>query len=110
MTIKELMKESNATAIAKGWWEDERTFGDIIALMHSELSEALEEYRREGTRAYRMLWHSNGKPEGIAVEFADVLIRIFDTCQRLEIPLEEALAEKLSYNQTRPYKHGGKVI
>lgn len=50
------------------------------------------------------------KPIGIAVELADVLIRIADTCGRYNIPLEEALKLKLAYNKTRPHRHGGKKL
>lgn len=106
----------------------ERSFGDQIALMHSELSEALEEFRKgeKFTDIYvkpdgveRKVYFDEGmafeywkdeKPEGIAVELADVLIRIADTCGRYNIPLEEALKLKLTYNKTRPHRHGGKKL
>ena len=48
MNLTELQKEATI-AIAKdhGWWDEPRTFGDCIALVHSELSEALEANRDE---------------------------------------------------------------
>lgn len=120
MTIADLIRESHGTALAKGWWapkegQPERNFPEQIALMHSELSEALEEFRTCGLDRSKFLYYletsppgKDKKPEGIAAEFADVLIRIFDTCGRYGIPLAKALQDKCAYNRTRPFRHGGK--
>lgn len=45
MTINEFAAEVHKNAVEHGWWEGERTFPEIVALIHSEVSEALEEYR-----------------------------------------------------------------
>lgn len=45
--INQLRDEIHDTAKAKGWWDDPREFGTLIALCHSELSEALEEARAD---------------------------------------------------------------
>jgi NTP pyrophosphatase (non-canonical NTP hydrolase) len=138
MEIKDLVKESHQTAVDHGWWDEDRNFGEQIALMHSELSEALEEYRNNKGMAEtyyecklpvycpsdnRGICCTNGKklngkaewancpyakPCGIPTELADCIIRIADTCGRYGIDLEKALKIKMEYNKLRPYKHGGK--
>lgn len=107
MHFSEIVASAHATALEKGWYENgDRNFGEVIALMHSELSEALEAWR-EGCK-FQDIWWKDMKPEGIAIEFADVIIRIADTCAHLNIPIEQALKEKLEYNRKRTYRHGGK--
>lgn len=109
ITINDLQNEVHQNAIAHGWWDgEERTFGELIALCHSELSEALEEYRKG--KAVDDGYTENGKPEGIPIELADCVIRILDMCGHYNIDLETALLEKHEYNKTRPYRHGNKVI
>jgi NTP pyrophosphatase (non-canonical NTP hydrolase) len=104
--LNELAKRLNATAIEHGWWEKEKPFPEVIALCHSELSEALEEYRNN--RDLDEVYLVQGKPEGIPVELADCIIRILDFCAMHGIDIDKALEQKASYNETRPYKHGGK--
>lgn len=108
LNINDLVKEVHQNARNHGWWEEKRTFGDIIALCHAELSEALEEYRNGHSPVE--VYYNGEKPEGIPIELADVVIRIMDYCGREGIYLEAAILEKHEYNKTRPYKHGGKVI
>ena len=134
MNLTKLTKDIHKNAVDHGWWDQERSFGEIIALCHSELSEALEEYRGGKPMEYTVCQtdkapccksrcaHYNGqngtctekldthKPEGIAIELADVIIRILDYCGKEGIDMEAAIKRKHAYNLTRPYKHGGKVI
>lgn len=104
MTINELVSRAHENAVRHGFRDKPTEFGTAIALIHSELSEALEEHR-EGKNAYYV---ENGKPEGYAVELADAVIRIADLCGALGIDLEEVIAKKMGYNESRPYRHGKK--
>lgn len=111
MNINDLVKQSYENAKDHGWHDENRTIGDLIALMHSELSEALEEYRN-GHLPTEVYFNENkpNKPEGIPVELADCIIRIFDFCGLYNINLEEVLKIKMQYNKSRPYRHGGKKV
>ncbi len=108
MTIDELVFESHQTAVDKGWWDEKRNLGELIALMHSELSEALEEYRKKNEEDWHLQYDEKGKPVGFVVELADVVIRIADLCGRFNLDLDDAITEKMAYNKTRSYRHGGK--
>ena len=108
MNLNDLVKEVHKNAIEHGWWVKDRSFGEIIALCHSELSEALEEHRngRKPTEIYL----NGDKPEGIPIELADIIIRILDYCGKENIDIDYSMKLKMEFNKTRPYKHGGKVI
>jgi NTP pyrophosphatase (non-canonical NTP hydrolase) len=141
--INELVQKAHQNAKDHGFWDVTPTFRDIIALIHSEASEALEEHRnhRKPTETYysgkrevfdledkpiiTITAYSKSpckevvdfgmeidikKPEGIPSEMADIVIRVMDYCGYAGIDLEKAIAEKMEYNRTRPFKHGGKTI
>jgi hypothetical protein len=117
-TTSELMTHSDAIealchicredAVANGWWQSDRNEAELIALMHSELSEALESVRAKEPDLY---YDANGKPEGKLSEYADVLIRIFDAVGPDGAEsLAEAVVKKIEFNRTRGHRHGGKAF
>lgn len=106
MDLNQLAEMIHENAKAHGWWDEPRAFGEIIALCHSELSEALEAYREDQP----LVWDNHGKPDGIATELGDCMIRIMDFLAYLGVDVAEIIARKMIYNKTRSYRHGGKKL
>lgn len=114
--IEEAVELCHNSAKAAGWWEgvdvnDPTVFSSKLALIHSEISEALE-----GNRKGLMDDHLPERRSD-EVELADAVIRIFDLAGARGMDLEGALAAKFMYNQHRPdhkpenrAKAGGKKI
>jgi NTP pyrophosphatase (non-canonical NTP hydrolase) len=107
--VTDLILEAHATATEKGFWDQDRNFGELLMLVVTELGEAMEDYRKGNGPSET--WFEPGsdgrdKPCGIPSELADVVIRIADICGAHQIDLQAAIMEKLAYNRTRPYRHG----
>lgn len=106
--LNDLAKYINNWAVANGFYEPGkvRDFDGQMALVHSEVSEALEQWRkgRNPDEDYVI----DGKPEGIPSEFADIIIRVLDICAHYEIDIEQAIIKKMEYNLGRPYRNGNK--
>lgn len=93
----------HSTMVEKGFWEDNRSDGESIALMHSELSELLEGLRK-GTAK---------KPDehcpdftNEEIEVADEIVRCLDYAGRKGLRVGAALVAKMRYNETRARRHG----
>jgi hypothetical protein len=123
MKYNRLAKEINANARAKGFWDEERNFGEMLMLAISELSEAREQHR--SGNPYLWFFHAedclhaplnqildlwperegcicNVKPEGIAVEIADCAIRLMDTLYSIEPDIDnlvEAYVDDYGYDK-----------
>lgn len=102
--LTELGDEVNRINRANGWtiltpedWDNAYTIPTALALIHSEVSEALEGFR-EGDR------------QNVAEELADVLIRVLNVADGLEINMDEEVSKKMEKNRHRGHRHGGKVV
>ena len=105
MKLSDLQREAHAIAKGKGWWDQERTFGDCMADVHEGLSRALEAYRERGLDIWdepRVVekdprppsWERTAfthdffyKPCGVASELADVVIRVADMAEHEHVGL-----------------------
>lgn len=125
MKIKHWQYLIHTNARAHGWWDGEsdnwfqrlmvkigirrpapeRNIPEVLALIHSEVSEALEAYR-VGDMSFRIT--KGGKPDGFPVELADIVIRVLDLAQFQGIDIERMMRAKHYYNIKRPLRHGGK--
>jgi NTP pyrophosphatase (non-canonical NTP hydrolase) len=92
MSLNNYCTEALRTAIEKGWHDKPREFGTYVALMHSELSEALEADRR------------NEGIDRVSEELADVCIRIFDWCGLMGIDFEAVVRTKMTVNKGRSFR------
>jgi len=98
------LKTANLLRILSGFMElikisRQRNVPELLALVHSEISEALEAYRKRITDG----------PNNFGEELADAVIRVFDMAEGLGIDIEAEILRKHEYNKTREYRHGGKA-
>lgn len=88
-------------------WQRPWNFAEKIALIHSELSEALEKHRKTLGKGLPDVPDEHcSEFGGITIELADAVIRILDLAGKMDLPLGEAILAKMNFNRSRPKKHG----
>ena len=119
--INKLSKEIHENNKSKGFYDSEKNIGEMLALIHSEVSEALE-CDRKGMYSNRtpialknMMNESDFKgmferlvKNTFQDELADIMIRVMDLAAFKGIDLESHIMAKVKYNTMRPHKHGKK--
>lgn len=109
MNLNELAEHVYHIAAAHGFHENDDSPGrvaEFIANLHGEVSELWEAHRKH------KLSEKCDKPIDLTCaeeELADIVIRALDTAHTWGLDIELAVRVKSAYNETRPYKHGGKA-
>ena len=92
--LNEKMAEVRALADAKGFRSDESRIWEMLALIHTEISEATDAYKK-------------GEPlEKVGEELIDAIIRILHLLSALNLDAEELYQKKMAKNWQRPYRYG----
>ena len=107
LKINDFISECWKNSEAHGFHDANISPAEYLALIHSEVSECLEEFRA-GRNPSEIRHGNDGKPEGVPIELADVVIRVFDMAGEFGIDLESAIIEKHEFNKGRPFLHGKK--
>jgi len=125
--INKLSKEIHENAVSKGFYEGEKNIGEMLALIHSEVSEALEADRKnryanteriDKLKADGFTWKDSqisydhafrsGVKDTFEDELVDIIIRVMDLAAYKGVNLEKHIELKMKFNSFREHKHGKK--
>lgn len=104
LKINKFAQLVHQNAVKHGWWDTDPKFPELAVMIHSEVSEAVDEWRNKKPDFY----YDKDKPCGVAIELIDVLLRTLDLLAAMGVDTERLLTIKHSYDRTRTYRHGGK--
>ena len=117
--MEKMVERCHQNSKNKGFWSgpENDNIPTKLSLIHSEVSEWLEAYRKGNPPCDKEITVIDPKhPDGVRritaeeEEAADVFIRLADLCGRQGIDLARVVLAKMSYNSTRPHMHGGKRV
>lgn len=116
MRIDEVQTTVGSNARQKGFWEAHATLSQFhqeayakLALIHTEIAEATEALRdlpRDPQYRDLAFTDESGKPDGLAYELCDAVIRILDMAEWLGVSMDHLLTQKMAYNAHRGALHG----
>jgi NTP pyrophosphatase (non-canonical NTP hydrolase) len=96
-----IAKKIYKNAVNHGFWKEEPNDGERMALIHAEISEALEALRDGNPSSSKIIEFSS-----LEEELADAVIRIMDYSFGKDLDVAGAIIAKIEYNQSREYMHG----
>ena len=96
-----IAKKVYTNAVNHGFWKETPNDGERIALIHAEVSEALEALRDGNPSSNKIIEFTS-----LEEELADVIIRIMDYSFGKDLDIAGAIIAKIEYNQNREYMHG----
>jgi NTP pyrophosphatase (non-canonical NTP hydrolase) len=94
-------KKVYKNAVNHGFWKEEPNDGERMALIHAEISEALEALREGNPSSSKIMEFSN-----LEEELADAVIRIMDYAFGKDLDIAGAILAKMEYNESREFMHG----
>lgn len=110
LSINDIATQIGDWGRRKGWTFTEQDIPQKLMLVVTELAEAMEEFRKPEFNPAHVYFNQDAqgemKPEGFGIELADAIIRLLHLAEHLQLDMNDLIAVKMTYNESRPYKHG----